>query len=317
MTHRTMSQSQPTVENNYVNQLQLLSMASIKSTVGWGNNDELRLLNKLSERIRGHSFDLGVNIAEATKSYGTIVGNLKSVGSALWHLKHGRYGQALRVLGRGRSSRGILAQKLNNRDLTGRWLETQYAFLPLISQSYEAAKALESVTGARKLAFSAGSGTLRSRYKQPNSLAYSAITQVAFKKSIRCELSEELPLGRSLGLTNPLEIAWEVVPYSFVVDWFLPVGSYISAWGVIPGLNGRFMTTDVGTIKRGPVAQGTGTLPNWKVYAATNRRENFVRIARTSSSGISVPRPTFNKVPKALSARRIFSAVSLIHQRLR
>jgi len=32
---------------------------------------------------------------------------------------------------------------------------------------------------------------------------------------------------QSYGLVNPLEIAWEVLPWSFVVDWFLPVGAFI------------------------------------------------------------------------------------------
>lgn len=30
-----------------------------------------------------------------------------------------------------------------------------------------------------------------------------------------------------LGLLNPLSFAWEVVPYSFVVDWFIPVGTML------------------------------------------------------------------------------------------
>lgn len=30
-------------------------------------------------------------------------------------------------------------------------------------------------------------------------------------------------------LGNPLEVAWEIVPFSFVVDWAIPVGDYLSA----------------------------------------------------------------------------------------
>jgi hypothetical protein len=33
----------------------------------------------------------------------------------------------------------------------------------------------------------------------------------------------------SLGLINPAEIVWELMRYSFVVDWFLPVGAWLSA----------------------------------------------------------------------------------------
>jgi hypothetical protein len=38
-----------------------------------------------------------------------------------------------------------------------------------------------------------------------------------------------LVLLNSLGLLNPLQVAWELVPFSFVVDWILPIGSFLEA----------------------------------------------------------------------------------------
>jgi hypothetical protein len=32
-----------------------------------------------------------------------------------------------------------------------------------------------------------------------------------------------------LGLSNPAQLAWEVIPYSFVVDWFIGIGDYLSS----------------------------------------------------------------------------------------
>jgi hypothetical protein len=32
-----------------------------------------------------------------------------------------------------------------------------------------------------------------------------------------------------LGLINPLLVGWELVPYSFVIDWFLPIGNMLEA----------------------------------------------------------------------------------------
>lgn len=33
----------------------------------------------------------------------------------------------------------------------------------------------------------------------------------------------------SFGVTNPASLAWELLPFSFVVDWFLPVGDFLSS----------------------------------------------------------------------------------------
>lgn len=39
------------------------------------------------------------------------------------------------------------------------------------------------------------------------------------------------------GVTNPLTTAWELVPYSFVVDWFVGVGQYLSNLSALDGLH--------------------------------------------------------------------------------
>jgi len=32
-----------------------------------------------------------------------------------------------------------------------------------------------------------------------------------------------------LGLVNPAEIVWEMMPYSFIADWFVPIGPWIGS----------------------------------------------------------------------------------------
>jgi hypothetical protein len=39
-----------------------------------------------------------------------------------------------------------------------------------------------------------------------------------------------------LGLLNPASLAWNLVPWSFVVDWFLPIGSVLEALSAPAGL---------------------------------------------------------------------------------
>lgn len=288
------------------------SASSLKSRCGWNANDDLRLLSKLAEEVRGHSFDLGINIAEAKESYRTILGNLRNLGGALVALKHGRVDDALRYLAVPDGG----WRKLRAKDISGRWLELQYGWRPLVSQSYEAAKALAAVTGPRTLTFNASVGTKRATYdgsQSPTNFRYPV--NVSYTKRIRAELYEEVGLNRSLALVDPLQIAWEVVPYSFVVDWFLPIGSYLSTWGIIPSLKGRFITTE-------RIGQKAGNWSYTPIGAAGHQRDGTTKVElwfnmnRTVSSSLSVPLPTFNSIPKALSPKRLLNAVSLIHQLL-
>jgi hypothetical protein len=294
-----------------------------KGYVGWSDNDELRLLNKLAERVKGHSFDLGINIAEGAKTYGTILSNLRSIGKSLLYLKHGNVPAALRTLGataynpHNRDKGLITFKRLYAKDLSGRWLETQYAFLPLVSQSYEAAKALKALTGARRYRFTVDSGTKRAVSNISPTPSYVDRASFTYSKRLLAELSEDISFNRSLGLTNPAAIAWEVVPWSFVIDWFLPIGSYLSAWGVIPALKGRFLSVERGAVKGGVIQNHVpGWLPGTH-YEKSNRKEEAFRITRTVSSSLSCPMPTFNRIPRALSPKRLLNAVALIHQRLR
>jgi len=42
--------------------------------------------------------------------------------------------------------------------------------------------------------------------------------------------------ANQMGFTNPINLAWEVLPFSFVVDWFLPIGPYLENFSSFGGL---------------------------------------------------------------------------------
>jgi hypothetical protein len=282
---------------------------SLKAKCGWTANDDLRLLDKLAQTIRGHSFDLGINIAEASKTYASILGNLRSLGTALVDLKHGNIAGAFRALGVPSKRR----RRLRAKDVSGRWLEMQYGWLPLASQSFEASKALAAVTGPRVLRFSASVATKHGSYDgSAGPTHYKYPVNVSFSSRILAELYEDISLQRSLGLVDPLSIAWEVVPYSFVVDWFLPVGTYLSALSIIPRLKGRFLTTTRLAQKAGQFIPLGGGLEK-----DCGKVERWFVTRRTVSNSLSVPMPTFKSLPQALSPRHIFNGVALIHQLLK
>lgn len=60
---------------------------------------------------------------------------------------------------------------------------------------------------------------------------------VLIKQGCTVEVSNEnLFLANRLGLINPAAIAWELVPFSFVVDWFIKFGDCISGFTDLAGL---------------------------------------------------------------------------------
>lgn len=43
-------------------------------------------------------------------------------------------------------------------------------------------------------------------------------------------------LMQSLGLVNPLSVAWDLVPWSFVIDWFTGIGTFLGGLTDMYGL---------------------------------------------------------------------------------
>jgi hypothetical protein len=41
---------------------------------------------------------------------------------------------------------------------------------------------------------------------------------------------------KQIGFNNPISLAWEVLPYSFVLDWFLPIGDFLDGLNRWKGL---------------------------------------------------------------------------------
>ena len=63
---------------------------------------------------------------------------------------------------------------------------------------------------------------------------YECQSQLSLKAraKIRClpnPAARRLDVMWSLGLDNPIATAWELVPYSFVLDWAMPIGQWLQA----------------------------------------------------------------------------------------
>lgn len=299
--------------------------------VGWNNGDideaqwcapyyypVSECMDDLLSRIKGFDFNLGVELGQLGQTVSLLAGNLGKLGRAALALKRGDFATAARCLGA--SSR---VSRLKASDISGRWLELQYGWLPLISSCFDAAKAFHELTeGPRKVLFRSSK-----RRKVVINLSTSPSTSSLYvegymRTAILYEMYEELLFGRQLGMEDPASVAWELTPWSFVVDWFVPFGRYLSLLNQIPHLKGRWLVTN--SIKVGhqvvvsnyfPNSWGgsnwTGTVtkpPSWRYW-----HNKVNRVYTESPPGIPSPRFNFG----LNSSRRFWNAVSLAHQRFK
>lgn len=281
----------------------------------WTSKEELALLAKLRTKVNGHSYNMGVSLAEVDKLAGTVKGTLSTLCFGVADLLTGNFRKFARRFGTSppslRKSRRLLTT-----DVSGRFLEMRYAWEPAIQDAYEAAKAFEALSNGPR------QQTFRSARRKVVQLHYTTnysggVEMRIYSRQYIFEMYEEMTAFRQMGLGNPLSILWERIPWSFVVDWFIPVGTYLELIGQVPFMKGRWCRTDKvlytlsGEIDKSDQHGGFDILPGNPTPNMYGRRLNLQRII--SFTPPSVPRPTLN-VFGAVQGRRVGNAVALAHQ---
>lgn len=207
-------------------------------------SDSVTLSKKAQSRLltglKDQSVNVAVAVAEGRKTLDTIAEtavNLAKAGSAVRRFDFGGAARALGVVFTKRAKKHMR----ESNSLEKNWLALQYGWLPLLSDIYGMAE------------FVAKTQNYHPREKQTSSASTSGSYQNTFKNggwvvtdrwqlkhTVKCVVYFSEQGGgnppTALGLTNPLAVAWELVPFSFVVDWFLPVGTFLNNLDATLGL---------------------------------------------------------------------------------
>jgi len=284
-------------------------------SAAWTASDEVALQSKLVAKVKRHEFNLAVNVAQSKELVNMVSHNLRNISRSLRALKHGDFSSATRFLLSTSSSKPKKPPpKLVPKDISGRWLELQYGWLPALGDTYEAFKAYHTATDYRIERLTVGHKGSRIPFEgSPSPTFYTFPGFLRARKYVIYEMSEALSAPRSLGLLDPLSVAWEILPYSFVIDWFIPIGSYLENLSVIPTLRGRFCNTVVLTKD----SSYAGSLPaGFPTYAGKGRSAHRKQTIRTVTTGLSTAFPGFNQPFAKLMSRRVGNAIALAYQRL-
>lgn len=178
--------------------------------------------------MRDGAVELGVSFGERKEAAEMMVGNFTKIRNSYRAFRRGQFRNAAKHLG------------LGWKDAPNRWLEYQYGWKPLLSDVYEATSRIAnrdashpqrtyltvrkslSLLESEKLHVSwTGFGINTYRRKEMHGLVRFDFTPDPD--------SGALKTADEWGLLNPLSIGWELVPFSFVVDWAVPVGDCLSS----------------------------------------------------------------------------------------
>lgn len=217
-------------------------------------------------RIKDMKVNMAQAFAEREQTVRLFADTAKRIANTLISLKHGNIIEAASHLGLPVSSKRQRARVRSRvrsaprraaNQVANDWLALQYGWKPLLSDITGAAESLAKRFNQpiRSFSHSRASKTTKDLYLNYVYEATSGAT-IANRKldpgrrtgtvvvNGKSEISYALQYSASnqshwptaLGLTNPLELAWELLPYSFVADWFINVGQTLSTLDATVGL---------------------------------------------------------------------------------
>lgn len=325
-----------------------------------GLETESVCISKAIQRFYSNAKELkssiGVSIAEAPRTFNLIASTATRLANSFLFLRKGQIGKAFAELQytnnalerRLRSQyKFLLSHELKRvKRTTARnwassaWLEMQYGWTPLLSEVFNACEDLASrfaavpsdLTIRGGYACKAGRNwTVNFNGNQTVPKAYVFTfnpdenffeRKVGFVCSVRV-IDSVLRAKANLGMSNPAAIAWELLPWSFVVDWFVPIGAFIESLNATSGYafvggSRSVLTRDYRQYSTDGISPTSLSTNQFREIVSgqasySYKSVNFVRTVLTN-----FPNPAFilrvKSLDEAFSLRRTTSALALLAQ---
>lgn len=269
---------------------------------------QTNVINKLIGKSRSN-MPAPLFFAELGKTGKMVADRALRLFSAITQLKKGSLSGAAKALKSGPLSKRAKRRIRKSKDQVAQaWLELKYGWLPCLSDVHDGLQSLNEMLsndGSACTIFASDTAVTSgpSNWYVGSSREYFDL-QIKEKASV----TYAIPSGSVYPYfgQDPASFVYELIPYSFVLDWFIPVGDFLKQFGDWIGLTfisgwRSTETTYSGWTVSSPLSDLVSYTPG------SCKRVKFSRVALST-----FPRRNI-EFSNPLSGTRIFSALALLN----
>lgn len=201
----------------------------------WDANDLNRAVVECLLKLADGKAELGAALGSAKQTVSMIAGAVFTLARSLLAAKRGNWGAIPGILGGNRHGPAL--------NPANRYLEYIYGWRPLIDDIYGGVELLKQqldpallIEAKRTISSSSSINRQEGEVLHEGKVSHSTTVHLYGKLSDGFIASSKRAANQA-GLLNPLSIAWELVPWSFVIDWVMPVGNVLGALTATSGLD--------------------------------------------------------------------------------
>lgn len=299
-----------------------------------------KMHDKIEEQKTIHA-NYAVFAGEFKKSLAMVAQNTNDILRCYRNLRKGRFSAAYSALfGRKRREtfdplhqKWRYSKRKDKRTADALWLEWTYGWVPLVSESYaiigdlrmRKANFLVRATGRAREDQNSVVKTTLSGSLGRNAIVFDVDVEQVRTVDLRYTCWYKLTnqywsdLAAS-GITDPLSVAWELVPFSFVADWFVNVGDYLRAqtigrgWTFMYGCESKKQTLNHTVAKSSGKFDSKGSQADewWTGKFVPVYSRTWSKFTRTILTG--PPTMTLSINARIHSLNRIISSAALLKQ---
>lgn len=191
-------------------------------------------IKKLISEVNDARVDLLTLYVEQQKTADMLRHRLFQAYYALRAVKRGKLDKAVRILKNGNAPKSLRAADLR--------LELVYGWKPFLQDIYGLVNMPDIIQSQRIKVPYGRPFSYSKTFGSENENGVPWGTEISSGKvSAVCIMDVELndafiASASRLGLSNPAVTAWEIVPWSFVIDWFIPIGDYLGQFDAFNGI---------------------------------------------------------------------------------